>query len=66
LGGNEEREGCEAKTDGVDEVSFADIDCMPKTEVGWAGGNADEELLPREKALFDALPPGPKTDPVLA
>jgi len=35
-----------------------------KAEVGWAAENGDE-VLPCEKGLVDALPPGPNTDPVL-
>lgn len=46
--------------DGVDEA----VGCVLKAEIGCAEANGDEELS--EKALFVALPPGPKTDPALA
>jgi hypothetical protein len=61
LGGNPRTEGCEEKADGVDE---AGVGCVLKAEIGWVEENGDEELL--EKALFAALPPGPKTDPAFA
>lgn len=62
MGGNEGADGCEAKTDAGDESLKTVVGCVPKAEVGCEEEN-DEGLFVVEKVL--ALPPGPKTDPVL-
>jgi hypothetical protein len=65
LGGNEGADGCGANADGVDELLLnEDVVCVGKAEIGCAGAKGDG-LLDWEKTPADALPPGPKTDPVL-